>query len=714
MKKLLFLLLMVFCCNLNVTKAQTIDNFNYSGYLSENGWSIHNGTTYPISTTTGLSYSGYIGSGIGNAALIGNAGGQDVNYTPGIGPYETNGAAVYLAFMFKATETGTKSGDYFLHLGKRTSETNFTNHTPKIFARTSSNTLSFGISNTTTVTYGDYNFTVGTTYLIVVKYTINTSGNDEADMWVFPSGIPASETAAGAATASNTTTEGQDIINGIALRQGSTAYSASVAVDGIRIAASWADVLFIPEIYSATNSTSTGFTANWGAVSDAAGYYLDIAADSTFTNFLDGYNNKDVGNVTSYSVSETITGHTYYYRIRAYNSDGTGSYSGIMQAGALAAAPNALAATDIAETGFTANWETSDGAESYWIDISTVSDFSSFISGYENKEIGNVNSCAVTSLYSATVYYYRVRASNTFGTSASSNIVSVETSAVTAPTAHEPTNVSTNSFTALWNYSKTASGFYLDVSTDPDFTSFLDGYQSKDVGNVYKHTITSLTPCTKYYYRVRATNAGGTSNYSNVITVNTLLEAPVATEASGISSSAFTANWNASSGASNYWLDVSTAADFSSLLASYDNKQAGNVTSYIVTGLSAGTTYYYRICSSNDTGSSPYSNVITVSTGITGISDEKSALPATYELYQNYPNPFNPSTIIKYQLPESAYVTIKIYDILGSEICALVNEEKSAGVHQVKFSSRNMTSGMYICRILAGNYTQTIKMILMK
>ena len=327
MKKTFLLILSVLCFSSLLTWAQTIDNFNYSGYLSDNGWSIHNGTTYSISTTTGLSYTGYIGSGIGNAALIGNAGGQDVNYTSGIGPYSTNGNTVYLAFLFNASETGTKSGDYFLHLGYRSSTTSFTNHTPKIFARTTSSTVGFGISNTTTVTYTGYSYTVGTTYLVVVKYVINTSGIDQAYMWVFPSGVPVSETVAGTATTSNTITEGQDIINGIALRQGSTSTSASVVVDGIRVAATWADVLFVPAISSASAIGANTFTANWSSVSDASGYYLDVATNESFTSFVTGYNNADMGNVTSATLTGLTAGQTYYYRVRAYNSAGTGTNS---------------------------------------------------------------------------------------------------------------------------------------------------------------------------------------------------------------------------------------------------------------------------------------------------------------------------------------------------------------------------------------------------
>ncbi|MGE5806506.1 MAG: T9SS type A sorting domain-containing protein, partial [Ignavibacteria bacterium] len=74
-----------------------------------------------------------------------------------------------------------------------------------------------------------------------------------------------------------------------------------------------------------------------------------------------------------------------------------------------------------------------------------------------------------------------------------------------------------------------------------------------------------------------------------------------------------------------------------------------------------------------------------------------------YALYQNYPNPFNSSTIIKYELPEPAFVKLIVYDILGSTVKVLVNENKAAGIYQVEFNPSGLASGIYICRISFDN-----------
>jgi hypothetical protein len=83
-------------------------------------------------------------------------------------------------------------------------------------------------------------------------------------------------------------------------------------------------------------------------------------------------------------------------------------------------------------------------------------------------------------------------------------------------------------------------------------------------------------------------------------------------------------------------------------------------------------------------------------------------------LAQNYPNPFNPSTTIRYQLPQDGMVTLKVYDILGSEVATLVNEQKAAGRFEVNFDASRFASGVYIYKITSGGYVSSKKMLLVK
>jgi hypothetical protein len=114
--------------------------------------------------------------------------------------------------------------------------------------------------------------------------------------------------------------------------------------------------------------------------------------------------------------------------------------------------------------------------------------------------------------------------------------------------------------------------------------------------------------------------------------------------------------------------------------------------------------YYYRLKQIDFNGEFSYSNI----TEISFLND------LAFELFQNYPNPFNPSTTIGYQLPSDNKVLIKVYDILGKEISTLIDEHKKAGVHEVEFNADDLVNGVYIYKITVGDYSKTMKMLLVK
>jgi uncharacterized lipoprotein YddW (UPF0748 family) len=98
--------------------------------------------------------------------------------------------------------------------------------------------------------------------------------------------------------------------------------------------------------------------------------------------------------------------------------------------------------------------------------------------------------------------------------------------------------------------------------------------------------------------------------------------------------------------------------------------------------------------------------------------DDSGSKPADYYLSQNFPNPFNPSTIIQYSVPKSGYVTLKVYDVLGKEVAVLVDGFINSGSHQVRFDaqslSRPISSGVYFYTLKAGEFSTTKKLMLQK
>jgi len=96
-------------------------------------------------------------------------------------------------------------------------------------------------------------------------------------------------------------------------------------------------------------------------------------------------------------------------------------------------------------------------------------------------------------------------------------------------------------------------------------------------------------------------------------------------------------------------------------------------------------------------------------------SAESPFVPTEFRVFDNYPNPFNPKTTIRFDLPEPAHVTMRIYDLLGQEVAALAETEyHEAGSYQIRFDGSRLSSGTYFCRTMAGRYSSVKKMMLMK
>ena len=100
--------------------------------------------------------------------------------------------------------------------------------------------------------------------------------------------------------------------------------------------------------------------------------------------------------------------------------------------------------------------------------------------------------------------------------------------------------------------------------------------------------------------------------------------------------------------------------------------------------------------------------------GFDAVEQPKNLLPKDFRLYQNYPNPFNPSTTVRYELPKTSHVIIKIFNSIGEEVTTLIDKSQLAGSYSVNFNAKNLSSGVYFYQIIADNWVSTNKMLLIK
>jgi hypothetical protein len=100
--------------------------------------------------------------------------------------------------------------------------------------------------------------------------------------------------------------------------------------------------------------------------------------------------------------------------------------------------------------------------------------------------------------------------------------------------------------------------------------------------------------------------------------------------------------------------------------------------------------------------------------GLTSVKEVSGEIPGSFALYQNYPNPFNPTSVIRFALPSTGIVTINVYNMLGEKVAELVNGEMEKGNYEINFDGKQLSSGIYFYEMKSGNFSQKMKMVLLK
>lgn len=362
---------------------------------------------------------------------------------------------------------------------------------------------------------------------------------------------------------------------------------------------------FPPTSMTATAVSVSQINLAWtDAANNEAGFAIERSTDGT--NFVEI---TTVGpNITTFTNLGLLSNTTYIYRVRAYSNIGTSPYSNLASATTpgLPASPSGLNASAVSSTQINLTWvdnalnetgfkiERKTGAGGTYAQIATVG--------------ANVTTYSDTGLAAATVYFYRVRSTNSIGDSAYSTEVSAATFATVpaAPSNLTPTSVSTTQINLTWvDNASNETGFKIERKTGAGGTYA----QIATVGaGVTTYTNTGLAAATTYFYRVRATNAVGDSAYSpeaSATTFDTIPAAPTGLTANPVSSSQINLTWvDNASNETGFKIERKTGAG--GAYAQIATVGMG-ITAYTNTGLAAAITYFYRVRATNAVGDSAYS-----------------------------------------------------------------------------------------------------------
>lgn len=239
------------------------------------------------------------------------------------------------------------------------------------------------------------------------------------------------------------------------------------------------------------------------------------------------------------------------------------------------------------------------------------------------------------------------------------------------------------------------------------------------------YDVSGLENGATYYWKVRARYADNTYTSFSTVTSFTIQGGSSIVIAQPVVASPHNVLLKITSPEFSWYLPVPISVNVTYDLEYADNPYFINSTKIenistnhiSISSLEAGKQYFWRVRSRNIDGlSSYYSN--TGRFGIESATDVSSSnpdIPNKYNLYQNYPNPFNPSTMIKFDLPEAATVSLKIYNMLGQEVISIINNEfLKAGSYSKTVNLNNLPSGVYFYKIEAKDFSSVKKMILMK
>jgi phosphodiesterase/alkaline phosphatase D-like protein len=436
------------------------------------------------------------------------------------------------------------------------------------------------------------------------KYTILVSDNQNFDENSFLKGFPTTITGTSyQVTGLEADTE---YFYQVKINSTKAEYSAAISVTTLPLLA--------PQIHYPKQITPLSFVAQWLSVEGAEGYQLYVSEDANFTSYIDGYDGKMIDDTTAL-VSGLTADKNYFYRVKTVRGASVSVVSELMEVSTSSLAKPILAEpSDISFTSVTINWNAVGGATSYRVYVATdplvITDV---LPDYNGRIVGGSAFLVITGINANTTYYYRVQALNEQSASEVSEVGTTRTTNLMIPTARPATSVRIDGFQANWNSVANAASYVLDVSRNESFTSYVTGYQAKEVVDTAE-VISGLLRNTNYYYRVRSKGFGAVSANSNVIQATTSsFASPRALEAIELQPTSFRAVWKPVTGADSYRLEVATDANFENNLAAYNNISVTDTMQQVI-DLIVNRRYFYRVRALKGGILSGYSNIIDLTT----------------------------------------------------------------------------------------------------
>ena len=314
-------------------------------------------------------------------------------------------------------------------------------------------------------------------------------------------------------------------------------------------------------------------------------------------------------------------------------------------------------------------------------------------------------------------YYFAVSAlDKNNNESALSNVVPIN-ALVTTPVLLVPKNLEQNfSQSGYLGWRRDASTFLyrVQVATSSDFSpsSLITTINTADTSAV----LGGLVAQTTYYWRALAGNQGASGVYSSPWSFSTgwPIAPTLVSPPSGLRGVSRTPTfvWRKGS-ATSYRIRVTEVTHTPNAVVM---DQTTSDTTFLSSAiLTATTNYSWIVSASNAYGTSDWSTEARFQTGqdIT-VVERDGAIPYAFDLSQNYPNPFNPTTTIRFAVPNSGPVSLRVYDLLGREIAVLVDGPLTPGYYAARFDAHSLSSGIYFYRLVASGLVETKKMQLVK